>query len=716
MRHLIKIALSIFFSVGLLFLTQGVVSGQVAPELYGKRWQTYARRPGVITISDDGIATLKTDGSDLATISVVFPLHYKGDSIEIICKTKYTGALPNSYGPMFFINIYNYYSGDIMIPQPEPDPRMLTKDWEEDRIVTSIRDDSKDLVIYFNAPLSGEMSIDMASIKVFVDGQEYDRLTEGKYPFLEDNEFDKGSGIRSPDITCRNIDNIALLGKVWGFLKYHHPAAGGFGYNWDYELFRILPSVIYAKNIEQTEAVLYDWVKSLEDYAVAGTGLSAITLGYINEMNISNRQLLAEMKRIGCAGRVFNKYASVGIATDFSSEAAYNSIDIHDAGYSILALLRYWNAVNYYFPYKYAIGRDWNDVLYEFLPEFVQVKDELDYVTALMKLAAATNDTHAMRPWSLEDSAIFGKGMVQVYLRYIEGQYVVTHVKDEAGLNIGDIILAVNGIPAEKMAERLYPYIAASNESGKKRQIASNLLRSSNDSLQVSFQRDGKQFERNFYCMPDPSAGSPMLATLTKTPYIIERNNVVYYYPINDNPDAWGEIVGNIHNYDGLILDLRCYPTRFNADIIYPYLFNEPHPYAKGTSPSSTVPGKFDKETILKAGKTGAELFEGRIVILVDEYTQSMAEFLAMSFQPAQNVTTIGTQTAGADGNTAAISVPRGYSLRFTGAGVYYPDGGETQRAGIRIDEIIEPTIDGILHGNDPVIERAFEICRKTTR
>jgi|GEM_PF-6853505 len=38
-----------------------------------------------------------------------------------------------------------------------------------------------------------------------------------------DQEFDDGSGIRLAELSESQIGNLVILGKVWGFLKYHHP-------------------------------------------------------------------------------------------------------------------------------------------------------------------------------------------------------------------------------------------------------------------------------------------------------------------------------------------------------------------------------------------------------------------------------------------------------------------------------------------------------------
>lgn len=55
-----------------------------------------------------------------------------------------------------------------------------------------------------------------------------------------DKEFDNGSTLTREQLQKIPGNELAEFGKIWGFLKYHHPAVGSGKYNWDYELFRIL--------------------------------------------------------------------------------------------------------------------------------------------------------------------------------------------------------------------------------------------------------------------------------------------------------------------------------------------------------------------------------------------------------------------------------------------------------------------------------------------
>ena len=99
--------------------------------------------------------------------------------------------------------------------------------------------------------------------------------------------------------------------------------------------------------------------------------------------------------------------------------------------------------------------------------------------------------------------------------------------------------------------------------------------------------------------------------------------------------------------------------------------------------------------------------YEGAVVILVDETSQSQAEYTAMALRAAPGAIVVGSTTAGADGNVSAIPLPGGLRGMISGIGVYYPDKTPTQRIGIVPDLTVHPTVDGIRAGRDEVLEAA---------
>jgi Peptidase family S41 len=173
------------------------------------------------------------------------------------------------------------------------------------------------------------------------------------------------------------------------------------------------------------------------------------------------------------------------------------------------------------------------------------------------------------------------------------------------------------------------------------------------------------------------------------------------------------KIWGEIKNTKGLIIDDRNYPSDFIIYELSNYLLPDSIPFVKFSNGSVEHPGLFTFTKALNAGKNNKDYYKGKVVVLLNEISQSSAEFHAMAYRVHPNVTVIGSTTAGADGNVSQISLPGGIRTGISGIGVYYPDGKETQRIGIVPDIEVKPTIAGIKSGRDELLEKAIEIINK---
>jgi carboxyl-terminal processing protease len=85
-----------------------------------------------------------------------------------------------------------------------------------------------------------------------------------------------------------------------------------------------------------------------------------------------------------------------------------------------------------------------------------------------------------------------------------------------------------------------------------------------------------------------------------------------------------------------------------------------------------------------------------------------------MTLQAATNTTTIGSTTAGQDGNISQrILLQGGLFTRFSTIGVCYPDGTPAQRTGVKIDVTVNPTIRGLQEGRDEVLEAGINFIKE---
>ncbi len=153
-----------------------------------------------------------------------------------------------------------------------------------------------------------------------------------------------------------------------------------------------------------------------------------------------------------------------------------------------------------------------------------------------------------------------------------------------------------------------------------------------------------------------------------------------------------------------LIIDLRTYPMNVDGALIAlagQSLCTEPVVAWQTLHQTLALPGLFFRqEQWLDNGfEEGAarctETYKGRVILLVDEMTQSNPEFQAMALQSCPQTLTIGSPTLGADGDIVWIPLP-GQLTSFSGIGTLYPDGTQTQTVGVRLDVEVLPTTEGL--------------------
>ncbi|MDO5523753.1 MAG: S41 family peptidase [Bacteroidia bacterium] len=539
-------------------------------------------------------------------------------------------------------------------------------------------------------------------------------------------------------MTKENEKSLVALGQLWGFLKYHHPTVAEGKLDWDAELINILPAVMEAKKEDDWKTILNNWVNHLPEVSVAEKdtiSLSKVVVKadygelfnaeYFNQNTIDKLQSILDNAKIKENHYIKLNYqrASNEPFITITNEPAYEDMAFPDLTYRILALFRYWNIVNYFFPYRELCDTKWSEVLPEMLPDFVCAENQKEYTLACLKLSAKIDDSHGGISYKDIESyfEIHGRRKVPFETKFIENKLVVTSfLSDSVGIekeiSIGDIITTINGEKVEKVVERLLPYTPASNYEVKLRGIAINILQTNDSVLSLNFLQDGKSVKKNVLTYdlvqlkrPNYSNPKPDVAG-----YNILQDSVGYILPSSCKPEEReSEVTRIMSKTKGLIIDLRCYPSDYNAMSIAPYLMKNWGYYCRQSFGNISFPGYFlkgSKRPLPRTVEPGSYPYE--VVVMVNEYTRSQAEDHTFFYYLAPRVTIIGSTTAGANGAVFSFPLPGGLTTYVTGIGLYYPDGTCMQRAGIKIDEEIKPTIEGIKKGIDEPLERAIEIVK----
>lgn len=138
-------------------------------------------------------------------------------------------------------------------------------DWTRYEISLKM-DPEKTQQIVIGGILAGKGKMWVDDLKLTVDGKEIKDLKplgEKLFPADLDTAFNQGSGIATLTTNQSNVQHLKALGLIWGFLKYHHPAIAAGQYNWDDELFRILPQIVSSPNEQERDKILVAWIKGL---------------------------------------------------------------------------------------------------------------------------------------------------------------------------------------------------------------------------------------------------------------------------------------------------------------------------------------------------------------------------------------------------------------------------------------------------------------------
>ncbi|HEU4389805.1 MAG TPA: hypothetical protein VFV34_18510, partial [Blastocatellia bacterium] len=155
--------------------------------------------------------------------------------------------------------------------------------------------------------------------------------------------------------------------------------------------------------------------------------------------------------------------------------------------YRLLALFRFWNTIDYFFPYKHLTDKPWDTVLTAFIPRFLENKNQLDYEMTIAEMVARLQDTHGfVGPLKSLDEHL-GVFAPPLTLRMASGKLTVVSLPDEkaaqaAGVKVGDSIIAVDGEPIEQRIEYLSKFKSLSNSASAYHYVHPTALRGAKDS------------------------------------------------------------------------------------------------------------------------------------------------------------------------------------------------------------------------------------------
>lgn len=530
-------------------------------------------------------------------------------------------------------------------------------------------------------------------------------------------------------------EKLYQLCKVWGYLKYHHPNTCNI--RWNELLLDKLDSVVASSSTASFNSILYnlclqtgstsrpavpvviqsDTAKNYKTGWFADPKIAQPVRAFLDSVHAHH-----SYPATNCRVKI-NDYSnpSYNSYLDFRADSINNipGFSYSNLKHRMLVYFYYWNTIEYFFPQIEIADQRWDSTLLQLMPDVMAASSDSSFELTLAQVVSRIDDSHGSYHghyfykmlWGL-DPYVQARYYPRITIARIQQQHVIT-ASAEPGIAVGDIITKIDGLDADTFLSRRMPYMAASNAITKYRNLYASLLPGLvNSSRQLELRNaSGATYAINL-SRPFTSAQYESWRASLDTALAWSFTRCGYGY-VHMGKLARADVArmySDLQQAPAIIFDIRNYPQGTLWDL-KKLLFSAPNVSAQYLDPDLSWPGYYYKQDDRNnfGNWVNNNPYPGRILILVNEQTQSQAEYTAQALRTFPRATIIGSQTAGADGNIAFVDLPGGIRSYWSSLGWYEYDWYNPQRAGVRVDSLVRPTIHGIRNGSDEVLEKALD-------
>lgn len=510
------------------------------------------------------------------------------------------------------------------------------------------------------------------------------------------------------------IHAIVQASRIWGFAKYHHPAFASRSINADAEYFCLLNELLQAPDSMKNDICL-KWISGLGPYAIRDKeddeNIETFNdFNWISDSLHLGKALSDSLMRLRNADPENNRYVKQTPVNVSYIETQYSDIPKDDVAYRLLGVAKFWNAVDSYSPNRNLTDRPWDDVLAEYIA--LAFDRSISFSALYSRMVSELCDTH-VNSWYVP---IFGGRFVPLMCQFAEDRLFVTDTCSLVPNNfeIGDEIILIDSVSPIKRLDELAPYIPHSNRSSLLRDGSYATLLTAKNEACVEYVRGGKTYTTRISSVDGSKFVNRRFSsqnTSTKPGFKEVAGGIGYINISNLTCKDEQDLENFLASCDKLIIDLRAYPAEYDVlhKLLPTFFFSQAREAAEVLLPQAHRPGGFIRTTVSTRKTSDPDkLYKGKVVLLVNAHSQSMSEYFTMFLQTIPGSVTVGSQTAGADGDVTRIQLPYA-SFNITGAGICYPDGTNAQRNGVKIDKVVEPSAEGMIRGVDEQLQVAID-------
>jgi C-terminal processing protease CtpA/Prc len=383
-----------------------------------------------------------------------------------------------------------------------------------------------------------------------------------------------------------------------------------------------------------------------------------------------------------------------------------------------------WRSISEDYAYFDQKQTDWNRVREIYRPQISAVKTSSDFVALLESVLEELYDSHAHLNTNTPASPRLIPSGTEIWAEWIAGRAVITEVRPEssaekAGIRTGMQVVAINSVAVdEAVSRRVGKSLRSSDEAVRNWALRILLAGRRNEKRTIEVISNG---QRKVVSIDDQPASQSGDSTPTRPLLDYRRmERDLGYIRVNNSLGDTDLIkqfdlaLAALRNTRGLILDLRDTPSGGNTTVargIMGRFIRRDMPYQKHSIPAEERLFETKRSWIELVSPRGEFVYTAPVVILVNHWTGSMGEGIAIGMDGMKRATIVGTEMARLAGATSGIRLPN------TGIGVTFPTEKLFHINGSPRENFVPPIhINLLLQGTqdqeDPILLRGVRVLR----
>ncbi len=414
-------------------------------------------------------------------------------------------------------------------------------------------------------------------------------------------------------------------------------------------------------------------------------------------------------KEIGCDLKVILPLAVPVETTEASASdgggPGDDDTDSSVAATRIAAVAVGWNLFQHFYTYFDVLDIDWDEELTIALTGALEAQSDHEFFRVLEKLVAGLKDGHINLTGPDPDR---NNATLPIRVDWIENQVVVTRSITPEVLP-GDVVVEMDGTPAEEILEEAEQYVSASPQRTRYVGVWLFVRGMNHTEAVLTVRRDGEEFQvtlqRTLLYVP----------TIPRPDSISEISDGIYYVDLSRSPlSEINQVIDELASATGVIFDLRGYPMTL-AEAVISHMIDDQVLSAIWNVPLALYPDRENLEWDTSGRwhiSPQEPRIQGKIVFMTDVRAISYGESVMGIIEGYELAEIVGRPTAGANGNVNVLHLPGGFLSAWTGMKVLKHDGSQHHLIGILPTVPVELTIEGVRDGRDEDLEKAMEIIQ----